>query len=566
MSWMWTPIRGRRRSGALATVALFLLSAGSLDAKPSARPVTVVTVQPHELETVSAEIPWRIEREGAEERPAHTGLDPATYRRLKQRALTNPRSAPPNATLVSAQPGLDLITRASGPSFQRSFAGIDVVQPFNVGVEPPDTSAVANAGRVLEATNAGLRLSKDDGSNPLAAGLHEFFGEAPFPAAFLFDPRLLFDRNSPNRRFIVAAVDRDGLNRRSWLHLAISRSDRPADLGAASWCRYKIDFTDQRPDPVNPDAGWADFPQIGVGADALLVATNQFGFTFGSGIAYLRVFDKLQLEDNASSCPSAPMYTFVPSQVSGNINEFALSPVQHYSAPTSLPGHTNPAYAVSNLAFQNTLYRVWRVSNVASGSPVLDFATVHGSFYDLAPDAPQAGSAQRLDTLVPWVSQAAGVGNALWATHSTVCNVGGGDNEACVRVLRLEVAQNAAGAPTATLAQETTFGGTTDGVSFWMPGIAVNQAERTLVAFHTSSPTSNLSVWYTAKGVAEVGYPAATAVSNGTCPGLNNGPRNGDYVTASTDGDFVNFWISGERSVEVLPEFCEWQTWIAKAR
>ncbi|MFN7963073.1 MAG: hypothetical protein U0002_17565 [Thermoanaerobaculia bacterium] len=498
--------------------------------------------------------------------PSHIGLDPASYRRLKRWAATSPAAPPPALRLEFRAEGSEVAHRASGPPLQRSFAGIDLVQPFNFGVEPPDSTVAANAGRVLEATNAGIRLTRDDGTNPLSATLQEFFGEPPFPAAFLFDPRVFFDRNALNRRFFLAVLERDSLARQSWLHLAVSRSDRPAALDAASWCRYKIDFRDQRPDPVNPDVGWADFPQLGVGADALLVATNQWGFTFGSGIAYLRVFHKLILEDNAAACPGSPMYSFVPAQVSGNINDFTLSPVQHYSAPASFPGHQNPAYVVSNLTFQNTLYRVWRVSNVASGNPTLDLASLHGSFYDLAPDAAQAGSSQGLDTLVPWISQAAGVGNAVWATHSTVCNVGGGANESCIRVLRFEVGQAADGSPTATLSQELTFGGTSDGVSLWMPGLAVNQAERTLVSFHTSSPASNLSVWYTTKGLLEPSYASPTSVSDGTCPGLNNGRRNGDYVTAFTDPDFTNFWVAGERSVELLPEFCEWQTWIAKAR
>lgn len=545
--------------------ALFAIALVAARARGAA-PVATTIVVPHELGAVTPRAPRLPAAEPEMRVPNHTGLDPATYRRLKRQAATNPRSSPPTATLEALPESNDFVTRASGPQAQRSFAGIDVFIPFNLLVEPPDTMAVANAGRVLESTNAGLRLSKDDGTNAVTASLTEFFGEPPFPDSLLFDPRLYFDRNAVNRRFFIFALDRDNVHTASWLHLAVSRSDRPVALDAASWCRYKIDFSDPRPNPENPDVGWADFPQVGAGADALLVATNQWGFTFGNGLAYLRVFDKLALEDNAAACPESPMYTFVPHQVSGNLNDFALSPVQHASSPPSLPGHANPAYVVSNLEFQNTLYRIWRVSNVASGNPTLDLVSVNGSFYDVAPDAAQAGSAQTLSTLVPWISQAAGVGNALWATHSTVCNVGGGANESCIRVLRFTVDQDAAGRPTAALSQEITFGGANDGTSFWMPGIAVNQQERTVVAFHTSSPTTNLSVWYSSKGLAEQSYPPATAVANGACPGLNNGRRNGDYVSAFVDPDFSNFWVAGERSVEVLPEFCEWQTWIAKVR
>jgi hypothetical protein len=201
-----------------------------------------------------------------------------------------------------------------------------------------------------------------------------------------------------------------------------------------------------------------------------------------------------------------------------------------------------------------------RVSNMAGGSPVLEAVDVAGSYiYTFPPDAPQAGTTSELDTGDTRLTQAAGLGDALWAAHGTGCAIGGGGNESCVRVVRLLVGQSPGGEPTATLAYETTFGGG-DGVYFWMPGIAVNGAEQTAVAFETSSAASFLSAWYSLKDLSAPEYGAARSIADGRCS-LAGGT--GDYVGAATDPvDFESFWLAGERNTLLPGAWCAWQIWI----
>ena len=92
----------------------------------------------------------------------------------------------------------------------------------------------------------------------------------------------------------------------SRVYLAISRGKNPSDL--ADWCRYYVDT--RRAVGATPDT-WADYPGLGVGADALVLNTNQFTWgtpgapaTFVGGIVW--AWAKADINQNADICPEIP--------------------------------------------------------------------------------------------------------------------------------------------------------------------------------------------------------------------------------------------------------------------
>src|SRR3712207_1458759 len=99
-----------------------------------------------------------------------------------------------------------------------------------------------------------------------------------------------------------------------------------------------------------------------------------------------------------------------------------VQPAQHYTSPSSFTGTTNPAYYLSTRRGSSNEYRVYRVRNVASGSPTLNQLTLTGAGYSIPPDSPQPGSTVLVDTGDNRVLQVAGIGNTLLGTFTTACN------------------------------------------------------------------------------------------------------------------------------------------------
>jgi hypothetical protein len=151
------------------------------------------------------------------------------------------------------------------------------------------------------------------------------------------------------------------------------------------------------------------------------------------------VLNKLTAANNASGdCPTIPLFTFQPSNTSGDSGAFTLQPAQHCSGPSSFSGTSNPAYLVNTIYGSSASYRVWRVRNI--DPPTLQGPTsVLGNFmYGFPPDADQPDSSTLLDTGDVRVTQVAGLGNAISGVHGTVCNfTGSTPNEACVRPVGL---------------------------------------------------------------------------------------------------------------------------------
>jgi hypothetical protein len=166
------------------------------------------------------------------------------------------------------------------------------------------------------------------------------------------------------------------------------------------------------------------------------------------------------------------------------------------------------------------------------------------------------------------VAEAAGVGDAFWATQGTACSFFTG-NVSCVRVIRVRVGQSSTGALQASITQQKTFG--SPGDFLWEPGIAVNTSETVAVPFHFASRTRTnnyaLSTWWTIKGFGESGFGPLRPLTTGRCQEQLS-PRTGDYSGAETDPvDLTSFWLTGERAKFILhfhSGACLWDTHIIR--
>jgi hypothetical protein len=277
------------------------------------------------------------------------------------------------------------------------------------------------------------------------------------------------------------------------------------------------------------------------------------------------------LSNNASSCPSPTVTLFQPASSPGDLSVFTLQPAQHYTNPSSFSGTSNPAYLVSTeaLNFSEPLksnFHVWRVSNVSGGTPRLDTFNIAFSYgYQIPPPALQAGTGARdqLNTGDCRILQVGAVGNTLWATQTTLCNFpGSSQNSSCARILRIDVGQGASGNLTAAIGQQLTFGGGPD-FYYWMPALAVNNAQQVAVPFLYSSANDYLSSAFIIKNAAETQIASQQLILSGTCSANS---RTGDFVGAQTNpADGTTFWLATEAAFPASSQNCQWRTWIVKA-
>lgn len=432
----------------------------------------------------------------------------------------------------------------------RLFPGLD--QPQSGNYMPPDTTVAKSPNRVLEATHRAIRLFDPTGQVIHTRSLNGFFGASP-TEGLLFNPRLYFDRNAANRRVYAVTVQLDEGAEISRIWLAVSKSPDPVNL-TDGWCRYGIPGTLH---PGSPLSSWADFPNMGMGADKLVITTNQFTFhddhfTF----ATVRVLNKLALSNNATRCPPLPTpVTFLPARSPGDGSFYTLQPVQHYTGPSSGPGAANPVYLLGSQFGASRRYLVWRVRNLAP--PALDGPLVlEGAYaYDAPPEARQPASSLRLDTGDAHLLQAAGVGDLIAGVHATAC----GTAESCVRYVGFRVSA-ATGRLTAAIREQETLGGGA-GTYYFNPGLAMNALGATAVVFNASGESMFLSTGASVK--TEGGFGPVVWLNPGSCAYQavdNPAGRTGDYVGAQTDpSDMTSFWLAGERAT-AIGGHCRWQT------
>ncbi len=434
-------------------------------------------------------------------------------------------------------------------------------------LSPSDTNLAKSGQRVMQVVNSQIRLYNNAGNILHGRILADFFG-APDTGFEPFDPRAVFDRLGPNHRFYVAAVQYDpGTPVSASIWLAVSRSANPANLDPASWCIYRINSLRNA---GTAHASWSDFPGLGVGADTLLLTTNQHRFSNRIfSYAILRAINKATLSNNAAACPNLTSRVYQPSTTIDNLNIFTIQPAVHSTAPSSFPGTANPAYAISAKGSPvGTTYTIFRVRNMTTANPTLTSLTINAaSFYAYPPDAPQRGTgAGLIETGETRILNVSAVGDSLWAGQSTECTVGPSPNEACVRVFRINLGQNSSGTMTATLAQQITFGGGQDRY-FFMPAVAANDAQRTVVVFLRSNDSTFVSSVWTAKAATSSSYPTAIPLTAGSCTLGYPPARVGDFLGAQVDPtNGTTFWITGEHPVYWPPgsqQRCVWATTVA---
>jgi len=377
---------------------------------------------------------------------------------------------------------------------------------------PPDTMGAVGFEHVVTLTNGGISIHrKSDGGLIDASDLEAFWLEAGVSNSDVFDPRVLFDPMS-GRFFAVTLNGRYASNE---ILVAVSNGSDPT-LG---WTGFAFDATTNQ--------NWADFPTIGVDADAVTVASDihpygQEGLPVGVDVL---VLPKADLLAAPASAAGATLFESV------GINKIGYAP----QPITRLDGGGLPVRLVSSAV---TFLGVLQTSRVTGTLDALAFQ--QGPFLLVealaAPPEAHAVGGGFLDTGDGHVASPVQIGDSIWAVHGATGYLG----NAAIRWYELDAA---------TLEPRQSGVIEDPSLDLLYPSIAANARDQVVIGYSASSasayPAAYAVLGETIGGITEFGAPVWLAAgTHGWAGGVG---RFGDYsATVADPSDARRFWTFQE--------------------
>jgi len=417
---------------------------------------------------------------------------------------------------------------------------------------PADPIGAAGPDHVISVTNVTVRFHEKDGTTTFDAALSDFFADLA-PQTFTFDPKVIYDQFAG--RFVVLTTEFTDIEFGFPTNLArffVGVSDDADPNGA--WSVTEIDaqavFFNARVGATVPH--WADFPGLAVDEEAIYITAdmNSF-FSYGGQPGGVRLWtvDK--------GLGSGGLYD------GGAVDVNLLDPYAGGGvATTTQPAHVfgdTPAtpdvgtFLVSYSGLTNGLLEAVQVVRVDDPLGAVSFTQEFVPVGDLEdflfpqPDAPQLGSAVRLDTNKRRALHAVWRDDGLYMTAHTVPRAGTPDaGEVTAHWWQLDTGALGATA----LADQGAISGDdiAPGTFTYFPSIAVNSQDVMAVGFCASSPTTYSGVY--------VAYRAPDDPPGATSPALavregqdyyvrtfGGGNRWGDFSGVAVDPVDDCFWV-----------------------
>lgn len=395
-----------------------------------------------------------------------------------------------------------------GPDF--GFDG-----PQANGWYPPDPDIAAGPNHLVTVVNGTVSFYDKSGNRTYTNCLSCFWAELG-ANGFVFDPIALWDNHSS--RFIVAAAEAAD-NGDSYIDLAISDDTDPN----GTWYKYRV-RTEQLGD-------FLDFPNLGVGPDAVYIAGDYFGTPSANQI---HIF------------PKAPLLNGGPIELK-NVKTtgypVSLGAVKSYDAAP-------PAqYFISSY----TAYPSLRIEAIrdATSTPVWNSFNLSVPSYGQPPGAPQKGTSNLAATVDFRIKNGVYRDGSLYATHA-IAGIGVPKQ----RWYRIEMNGWPTSGLNPTLAEygDVVMG---SGIAGWFGDINVSNEGEVVMTMNRSSATEYISVQRTVKKVYDLNFRTPVIAQESTSP--EQGSRWGDYSGLEEDPAAPGtFWGLTEYRA------ADWRTWVTR--
>lgn len=416
---------------------------------------------------------------------------------------------------------------------------------------PPDMDIMVGNQHVVVGTNGSIQVFDKSGNSLKDPTLYKnIWGEncgTGSNTLRFFDPFSVYDESAERYVLGITAFDimENGGNS-GYLCIAISTTDS----ATGEW--YLYSFTGN-PNPIDEDdVYFLDYPQIGIGQEAIFVSANMF--EYGTFIRnHIFAFDKAAMYAGDS-------VPFV--KLSVGTDNFMLQPAKLKGFATGgWPTNPDePHYFVDAQVGTNNLLTVWAFSD-PWGTPIITKSgTIAVNDYYVPIPNPQDGgnllngNDNRLQDVEYWNGR-------LWTTHTIGCNPAG-ETVNCVRWYELDVRGESP-----TLVQQGTFGSAEIFRAF--PNLAVNRCGDMLVGYSHFTENSYPSVYVAGREVHDpVGLlkdETLLKAGESVYIAYYSAPyRWGDYSGMALDPDGKTLWYVGEYSKNQVN--ADWATWIGAYR
>jgi hypothetical protein len=450
--------------------------------------------------------------------------------RDKRGARKELASAPAGAGVAAALPSAP--GPAGGLTLLTNFSGIPAT-----GWLPPDCTMSAGPEHVMVSANSSLAVYPKAGGAPLLQQTLSAWFANVTQGTTIFDPKLLYDQQAA--RWVVLAVALSATNESLFL---ISASATSSPLGA--WRNYALDAAKDGNTPTN---NWADYPGLGVDADALYLTANMFLVDGDFQYSKIRIVPKAAVYSGGV----ANYFDFVGMTNADGTPAFTVQPCHTFGAPQS-------EYLVSSSFPSGNELSLWTITSPIT-APALTRRSVTVSAYDMPPDADQKGGATPLDAGDVRMLHAVFRGGSVWTAMTTRQNWPSG-NAAAVHWFQIDPSVG-------TLVQEGIFGA--DGRHCFYPALVPDTNGNVVMVFCASSSTEYASIYFTGRApndpLGQMGSSLLLKAGVAGYVGLDSSGRNrwGDYNGVAADpAEAGTLWFYSMFVVAAN----QWGTWVGSAK
>ena len=419
---------------------------------------------------------------------------------------------------------------------------------------PPDPCGAVGSNQVVSIVNTTIEWHTKTGTRQMRERLGKngstasgSFFESLSPVNSLFDPKVIYDQHEG--RFLVVALERQDTARgdsanTSRILLAVSDDDDPN----GTWYFMAMDSKTK----ITGTDTWADYPGFAVDEEAVYITANVFPFGSSSSSLGTRLWIVNKTPFYSNGTPTFTVHD--PYGSAGLGNGGTLQPAHIFGTGGVGSGAGTFLVGAGWTSGSDDELLVIRVDSPLSSPTFTDQFIILGNIHDNAaafPDAPQAGTSNKIATNDGRPQQAVWRDNNLYAVNTVVPPSGTDAGQTTAHWYRIDTTNLA----TLTLLDQGDIGGEdiATGTYTFFPSIAVDALGNMAVGFAASAATFYPGAYYTGRLATDTAGTTQTAVA--VAAGVDyyyrafGGSENrwGDYSgTALDPSDEKEFWIFNE--------------------
>jgi len=466
----------------------------------------------------------------------------AKTRHVAPRLLPPPLSQTTSTITTTPEPAPVIASRLSAQTVSPTV-NFTAATFFDCSGWPPDTMGTVGPTQFIIALNG--RIRSFDKTTGLADGgidttTDSFFSSVLTPGAnFSTDPRIRYDRLSG--RWFIIMIDVPGQQGKQRNRVMIAMSDSGNITGGTVWTFFQFSG-----DATN----FADYPTLGIDANALYIGANIFSVSSGSFVNTSAFVVRKSALLSGGPIVVTSFTGLITTSRRSSAGPFTPQGVDNYD-PAAAEGYF---IGVDNSSTSKLQLR--RVSNPGGTPSLSGNVSITVNSFTAPINVTVQGTSGTVDALgSPARLLAAHYRNgSLWTSHNVGVNSSGGTSSPDRNGSRWYQIDGIPTGQTPSIAQSgTVFQSGSANQSYWMGTIMVSGQGHAAMGFTTAGPNNFLDAATTGRLAGDasgtMGTPVTyTASSSAYNPSDNSNPhRWGDYSYTSLDpSDDMTMWTVQE--------------------